>query len=688
MIGSEALLRGFAEQASRLWLGALAITLSVAFVVTGTMVASSVREDLVQDSIERPLATTGVLTADEGRVPSAAGELGLPVTDLGVTVFAAAGQAPLAGERAVLPADDAFVQVTEGGLPEKDGEVAVDDRTARILAARPGDTVYLASVDGAIEPWLLTGVVSVKTGGPRTYVAIAVTGAGMQSLLGRGYDAVLLTGDPAGHAEQLLGLGLGDGLQLRDVSAEMARTISRTNAGLSVVGVLLSSLTLVTAVAGAFVIGNTFAVAAAGRRREAALLRLIGASRAQIRNQFLGEALMLGATASALGVVIGAAIGYVVTMAMGTPVAPGLGIAIGGIVVGLLVTVVGLWGPVRRIGEVSPVEALGAAERTELERPAKVRWLVVLPGLLVGALVLQIPIAGAVFGGLIAFVVLVVLGPLLVPKLGRMVMAGPWRRGPVAAMARANVTRYPRRSARSTTAVLMGVALAASTTALVTAMTKVADLDNRGDVIVYAPAAGKQLQRELAELPGVGAVTPKGDSELLVYTSTTPQQFEASASGVLQRWPGSHVGDAEGSFTDTREMLAVLTLALGSVAGMSLVVGLVGVGNTVRLTTRERAREFAVLRAVGMTRRQLASMVVVESAGLTSVGALLGLLLAGATIYGMLGAASIILLPLISWWLIGLIVVALVAVGAAMALGPARTAARVEPARAVAATGG
>ena len=689
MMTATPLLRGFIDQATRLWVGALSIILSVAFVVAGTTIASSVRTGLVQAQLDRPLSTTGVLSAEQGRVPPAAAEIGLPATGRGATVLAANGSAPLAGKRAVLLADPHFVDVERGSLPVADGEVAVDDRTARILDADVGEEVYLQAADGSAEPWLLTAVVSARTGDQKGRDTIAVTGDGMQALFGSGYDEVLLFGDPSEHADALARLGLGsdNGLVLRGVSTEMAQDAAAAAGSLSIIGSLLSALTLVTAVAGTFVIGNTFAVAAAGRRREAALLRLVGASRRQIRNQFLAEALLLGLAASVLGVVVGGAAGWLVSTLMGTPVTPSPTLVVGGLLVGLVVTAVGLWAPVRRIGRVGPIEALGAAERTELEAPTKARWLLVIPGIVLGAMVLQIPILGAVLGGLIAFMVLVAIGPLLMPRLGRLVMSGPWRRGPVAAMARANVVRYPRRSARSVTAVLMGVALAASTTALVTAMGNLDDLYDAGDVLVYAPTVDGQLISELEALPSVSGVGKLSNSELVVWASAGPKEFSTEAAQVLAERPGSHVGDAAEAIADSRAVLGVLSLALGSVAGMSLLVGLVGVGNTVRLTTRERAREFAVLRAVGMTRRQLASMVVVESAGLTGVGALLGLLLGTATIYGMLGVGSLLLIPLISWWLIALIVAGLVMAGAAMAVLPAVAAAQIEPARAVAAAG-
>ncbi|HKW72938.1 MAG TPA: FtsX-like permease family protein [Candidatus Dormibacteraeota bacterium] len=63
-------------------------------------------------------------------------------------------------------------------------------------------------------------------------------------------------------------------------------------------------------------------------------------------------------------------------------------------------------------------------------------------------------------------------------------------------------------------------------------------------------------------------------------------------------------------------------------AGLALVLGLIavsGVFNTVVLNTREKARDFAILKAVGMTPRQVVSMVLASVAMLGILGAAVGI---------------------------------------------------------------
>ncbi len=62
--------------------------------------------------------------------------------------------------------------------------------------------------------------------------------------------------------------------------------------------------------------------------------------------------------------------------------------------------------------------------------------------------------------------------------------------------------------------------------------------------------------------------------------------------------------------------------------GLALVLGLIaisGVFNTVVLNTREKARDFAILKAVGMTPRQVTSMVMASVVVLAAIGAAIGI---------------------------------------------------------------
>ena len=64
----------------------------------------------------------------------------------------------------------------------------------------------------------------------------------------------------------------------------------------------------------------------------------------------------------------------------------------------------------------------------------------------------------------------------------------------------------------------------------------------------------------------------------------------------------------------------MLTWSVLGLLGISVAIALIGIGNTLGLSALERAREHALLRALGLTRRQLRRMLATEAALLSVVG--------------------------------------------------------------------
>jgi putative ABC transport system permease protein len=111
-----------------------------------------------------------------------------------------------------------------------------------------------------------------------------------------------------------------------------------------------------------------------------------------------------------------------------------------------------------------------------------------------------------------------------------------------------------------------------------------------------------------------------------------------------------------------------------------------GIVNTLTMNVLERVREIGVLRAAGMTRHQIARMVVVEAGILGLSGAILGVVL------GLIVAAFMLAigggLPLAAamdppWLVMGFALVAGVVVAMLAAYYPARVASRMSIVRAV-----
>jgi putative ABC transport system permease protein len=136
--------------------------------------------------------------------------------------------------------------------------------------------------------------------------------------------------------------------------------------------------------------------------------------------------------------------------------------------------------------------------------------------------------------------------------------------------------------------------------------------------------------------------------------------------------------DQQYSGINTIVYIVYLLLAL------SVIVALLGVINTLALSVHERTRELGMLRAVGMSRRQVRQMIRGESVITAGIGAVLGIVL--GTLFALIVSRPlakngfVFELPIVT--LIVVFILAAIA-GVAAAWQPARRAARVDVLRAV-----
>jgi putative ABC transport system permease protein len=143
----------------------------------------------------------------------------------------------------------------------------------------------------------------------------------------------------------------------------------------------------------------------------------------------------------------------------------------------------------------------------------------------------------------------------------------------------------------------------------------------------------------------------------------------------LKSFPDAKI-QTESQFKKNQEQGITLLLNLLYVLlSLSIVVSLFGIVNTLILTVFERTRELGMLRAVGMTRRQVRRMIRYESIITALLGATLGIPV-GVVLALMVGKAIQYPAFTIPWGSLGAFVIAAIVVGLLAAIFPARRAGR------------
>ncbi|MFV2011766.1 MULTISPECIES: ABC transporter permease [unclassified Micromonospora] len=161
------------------------------------------------------------------------------------------------------------------------------------------------------------------------------------------------------------------------------------------------------------------------------------------------------------------------------------------------------------------------------------------------------------------------------------------------------------------------------------------------DIVIDMPRGGGRTY----ELVGVyrtaltaGLILPESQVQYLAgplayqgFVATTPdadvQRIVAETEALMADYPLVTVGDRS-SFVEQQNQLVDILLSIFYVLlALAVLVAFIGIVNTLVLSIHERTRELGLLRAVGMSRRQVRRMVRVESLLMAVFGCLLGVAL-------------------------------------------------------------
>ncbi|MDQ0726377.1 FtsX-like permease family protein [Microbacterium sp. W4I20] len=417
-----------------------------------------------------------------------------------------------------------------------------------------------------------------------------------------------------------------------------------------VVALLSVLLTAVAMYVAAIVTANTFATIIAGRTRQIALMRLIGATARSQRAEVGRQGMIVGVLGAAIGLIVGlliSAVGVQVgtqliandpigfSLAQPFIALPAIGVA--------LTTWAAAWAGSRRVLSVTPLQALGGSvERTHDEVSGKPSrhvgsWILLITGavLLAGGVIIglmtPLGVVIAFFGGLLSFTGLALGSVMFMPPVLRLV-GRLFGSSATARLAAENALRYPERSSRMAIGVVMGVTL----------------------VTMFAVALESAKRLMMSQVTG-----------------EIPEEFFAPF-----------------------DAFAAIMMVLVAVSAVIAAVGLV---NLLTIGVVQRRRELGLLRSIGLSNRQVRRMVLLEATHITVAATLTGLVL--GVVYGWIAAQSLLgsvptlpdftpaglVAPQIPWIPIAIIVVATAVLTLVAAATPTRLATRVAPVEALAA---
>jgi putative ABC transport system permease protein len=452
---------------------------------------------------------------------------------------------PTFGANWITDSDISPYHLRSGTPPEGPGDVVVDAGTAAKNDLAVGDSLPIVFLGGVEEHFTISGIAGYGSSDNLAGATIALfTEATAERVLqgDNKYDSILVSAASGVTDVQLrerIAAALPGYAEAETGQQAAAAAEQSTESTISTfIGTPLLVFAFISLFVGSFLIINTFNILVAQRTRELALLRALGATRAQVMTSVLVEAAVTGFIASVLGFGVGILIAKGLLSLFGSSATSGVTLlprtVIVAVLVGTIVTVIAATLPARRATRIAPVAALSEAlpETQDLPRRRIAIGLVIFvlgcAALVAGLFTsnsVTLQLIGAGFLGV--FLGVALLAPLLVVPVAT-VLGWPVRRlrGAAGLLAGENARRNPRRTALTAAALMIGLALV-TCVAVLTDSVRVSTNNAiegtlRADFIVFAqgPDFSTAAATTLSSDPKLTDVTEIRETPVLIRGSS------------------------------------------------------------------------------------------------------------------------------------------------------------------------
>jgi len=428
------------------------------------------------------------------------------------------------------------VTIRDGAEPTGLDDVAIDAATAKKFQFAVGQQIQILFAEGTGE-FTISGILSFGDADNLAGATLAIFDTTTaQKVLGKKgvFDTISVVGDESVPASELradIQEVLPDGVEAVTSATVADEQSQALKEGLGFFRIALLVFAFIALFVGAFIIFNTFSIIVAQRTRELALLRALGASRAQVMASVVVEALLVGLFAAVVGIVagIGIAMGLKGLLGVFGIDLPSTSIQllprtiVVSLLVGTVVTVVASVLPARRAARVAPIQALRESGDTVAPSGTLRRRLIL--GVAVTALGTA-ALASGLFGGgsnagamvglgaAVIFIGVAMLSPLAARPVAGTLGAPLKRLSMQGKLGRENAMRNPRRTASTAAALMIGLGLV-SMVAILSASLK-ASFDTaltetlRADYMLTTSSFtsfGSEAANEVRDLPEVQAVS-------------------------------------------------------------------------------------------------------------------------------------------------------------------------------------